>query len=136
MFKKLNTIYHEFPRTFWVVVGVRFIDRVGGTMLFPFFSLYITEKFNVGMTQAGMILGLFSIFGLFGGMIGGALTDRFGRRYIIIIGLVFSAVSTLSLGLVKEFATLIPLAVVVGLLSNFAGRSEERRVGKECRSRW
>src|SRR5574340_253627 len=128
MFKKLNTIYHEFPRTFWVVVGVGFIDGVGGTLLFPFFSLYITEKFNVGMTQAGMILGLFSIFGLFGGMIGGALTDRFGRRYIIIIGLVFSAVSTLSLGLVKEFATLIPLAVVVGLLSNFAGPAHDAMV--------
>lgn len=128
MLKKLNTIYHEFPRTFWVVVGVGFIDRVGGTMLFPFFSLYITEKFNVGMTQAGMILGLFSIFGLFGGMIGGALTDRFGRRYIIIIGLVFSAVSTLSLGLVKEFATLIPLAVVIGLLSSFAGPAHDAMV--------
>ena len=30
------------------------------------------------MTQAGLVLGLFSIFGLFGGMIGGALTDKFG----------------------------------------------------------
>ena len=52
-------------------------------MLFPFFSLYITEKFNVGMTQAGIILGLFSISGLFGQMIGGALTDKFGRRKLI-----------------------------------------------------
>jgi MFS family permease len=120
MIEKLKKIYSEFPRKFWVVVGVSFIDGVGGTLLFPFFSLYITEKFNVGMTQAGLILGLFSFFGLFGGMIGGGLTDRFGRRRIIIIGLVFSALSTLSLGLVNRFSTLIPLSVVIGLLSNFA----------------
>ena len=128
MLANLTKLYNEFPRKFWVVVGVSFIDRVGGTLLFPFFSLYITQKFNVGMTQAGMILGLFSIFGLFGGMIGGALTDRFGRRKIIIIGLVFSAVSTLTLGLVNQFATLIPLAVVIGLLSHFAGPAHDAMI--------
>lgn len=128
MLTKAQKIYNEFPRTFWVVVAVSFIDRIGGTMLFPFFSLYITEKFDVGMTEAGMILGLFSIFGLFGGMIGGGLADRFGRRYIIIIGLVFSAVSTLSLGFVKEYATLIPLAVVIGLLSSFSGPAHDAMI--------
>ena len=47
MFKRLQKIYHDFPRIFWVVVSVSFIDRIGGTLLFPFFSLYITEKFGV-----------------------------------------------------------------------------------------
>lgn len=117
----LKKIYREFPRRFWIVVGVSFIDRVGGTLLFPFFSLYITQKFNVGMTQAGIILGMFSIFGLFGEMIGGALTDKFGRRKLIIFGLVFSAITTLSIGLVNRFAMLYPLAVLVGLLSDIGG---------------
>ncbi|MHB0989128.1 MAG: MDR family MFS transporter [Bellilinea sp.] len=128
MFANLSKIYNEFPRKFWVVVGVSFIDRVGGTLLFPFFALYITQKFSVGMTKAGLILGLFSIFGLFGSMIGGALTDRFGRRTIIIIGLVFSAVSTLTLGMINHFATLIPLAVLIGLLSHFAGPAHDAMV--------
>lgn len=121
MFKQLRGIYHEFPRKFWTVVGVSFIDHVGGTLLFPFFALYITQKFDVGMTQAGIILGIFSIFGLIGGVIGGALTDRFGRRKLILFGLVFSALSTLTLGLVNQFVLLYPLAVVIGLLSDIAG---------------
>jgi MFS family permease len=118
---RFRKIYQEFPQKFWFVVLVSFIDRVGGTLLFPFFSLYITQKFQVGMTQAGLVLGLLSIFGLFGGMIGGALTDKFGRRKLILFGLVFSALSTLSIGLVNDFAALIPLAMVVGLLSDVAG---------------
>lgn len=121
MFNRIRAIYHEFPRKFWTVVGVSFIDRVGGTLLFPFFALYITEKFGVGMTEAGIILGLFSIFGLIGGIIGGALTDRLGRRKLILFGLVFSALSTLTLGLVNDFALLFPLAIVIGLLSDVAG---------------
>ncbi len=128
MFNRLRGIYQDFPDKFWVVVGSRFIDGIGSTLLFPFFSLYITDRFNVGMTQAGLVLGTFSAFGLIGSMIGGALTDKFGRKTLILVGLVFSAVSTLSLGLVNEFAVLIPLAVVIGLLSNIAGPAHQAMV--------
>ena len=119
--KRLSRIYHEFPQQFWIIVAVSFIDRVGGTLLFPFFALYITQKFQVGMTEAGIVLGIFSISGLVGEFIGGALTDKFGRRNLIIFGLVTSAVSTLSLGFISSYFVLLPLAVVIGLLSDIAG---------------
>lgn len=121
MIGNLQNTFREYPQKFWVIVGVSFIDRIGATLLFPFFSLYITQKFDVGMTQAGMVLGLFSIFGLLGGFIGGAITDKFGRRKLILFGLIFSALSTLLLGLVNQFSMLIPLAVIIGLLSDIAG---------------
>src|SRR5918996_3768238 len=114
MFARLNKIYHEFPRLFWVVVAVSFIDRIGGTLLFPFFALYITQKFNVGMTQAGILLGMSSLFGLVGSMAGGALTDKFGRKQLILFGLIFSAISTLGFGFVNKFVVLFPLVIVVG----------------------
>jgi MFS family permease len=120
MFARLNKIYHEFPRLFWVVVVVSFIDRIGGTLLFPFFALYITQKFSVGMTEAGILLGMSSLFGLIGSTIGGALTDKFGRKQLILFGLIFSAISTLTFGLVNSMAVLYPLMIVVGLLSSVA----------------
>lgn len=125
MFTRLNKLYHEFPRRFWIIVLTFFIDSVGGTLLFPFFSLYITDKFNVGMTQAGMVLATFSIFGIVGNMVGGALTDRFGRRKLILFGLVFSALSTLTLGLVNSLAVLFPLAAFIGLLSDVSGPAHQ-----------
>ena len=128
MVSRISNIYYEYPSKFWMVVGVMFVDRVGGTMLFPFFSLYITQKFNVGMTQAGIILGFFSIFGMLGSMIGGALTDKFGRRSLILFGLVFSALSTLSLGLVNQFWMLFPPAVLTGLLSDVAGPAHQAMI--------
>jgi MFS family permease len=120
MFPNLGRLSREFPRNFWVVVGTSFIDGIGGTLLFPFFALYITQKFHVGMTEAGLLLGMFSLFGLIGSMLGGALTDRFGRKQIILFGLVFSALSNLAFGLVNTLAALFPLAVLIGLLSNIA----------------
>jgi MFS family permease len=124
MFTKLQKIYYEFPSKFWIVVFVSFIDGIGGTLLFPFFALYITQKFGVGMTTAGVILGIFSFFGLIGSMVGGALTDRFGRRRLILFGLVFSALSTLMLGYVSSLAMLYPLSIVIGLLTNIAGPAQ------------
>lgn len=121
MLTRLQKIYFEFPSKFWIIVTVSFIDGIGGTLLFPFFALYITQKFGVGMTTAGIILGIFSFFGLVGSMLGGALTDRFGRRRLILFGLVFSALSTLLLGFVNNLAMLYPLSVVIGLLTNIAG---------------
>src|SRR5512138_537270 len=117
MFTRLNKIYHEFPRLFWTVVAVSFVDGVGGTLLFPFFALYITQKFGVGMTEAGVLLGMSSLFGLVGSMLGGALTDKIGRRQLILFGLVFSALSSLLFGLARSVNVLYFLVVVVGLLS-------------------
>lgn len=122
---KIKEIHAGFPRLFWVVVMVRFIDAIGGTLLFPFFSLYITQRFGVGMTEAGILLGMNSFFALAGGMAGGALADRFGRRRLMLFGLVFSAISSLSLGLATSIKMMYPLVIVVGLLSSVAHPAHE-----------
>ena len=119
--ESLSKVYNDYPRLFWIVVGTSFIDGIGGTLLFPFFALYITQKFNVGMMQAGILLGMFALFGMFGGMIGGALTDRFGRRKLILFGLVFSALSTLTFGLVTDIRFMYPLGAIVGLIGGLSG---------------
>ncbi len=78
--QKISKLYHEYPRTFWVVIAITFIDRIGGSLLFPFFALYITSKFEVGMTQVGVLFAAFSLSSFAGTTMDGALTDRFGTR--------------------------------------------------------
>jgi MFS family permease len=128
MLTRIRSTFQEFPTKFWVLVGATFIDRIGGTLIFPFFALYVTQKFNVGMTQAGILLGIFSLSGLTGSMVGGALTDKFGRRWMVLFGLVFSALSSLSMGLVNQLSAFYGLAVIVGLLSNVAGPARQAMV--------
>ena len=120
MVNRLRKTYNEFPSLFWIVVGTLFIDSIGSSLLFPFFSLYITQKFGVGMTQAGILLGMSSFFGLIGSVIGGALTDRFGRRKLILFGLGASALSSLLFGLAWDIKLLFPLVIIIGLLSRIA----------------
>jgi MFS family permease len=121
----IKKLYNEFPRLFWVVVLTRFIDSWGRTILFPFFSLYVTQRFGVGMTQAGILLGLNSFFALAGSTVGGAFADKFGRRSLILFGLVFSGLSSLSLGLASSIQMLYPLIILVGLLASIAHPAHE-----------
>lgn len=115
---RLRILYNEYPRQFWVLISATFIDRLGGALLFPFFSLYITKKFGVGMTQVGILFGIYAITGLLSSLVGGALTDRMGRKGLLLFGLVMSALSAVLMGLVDQFYLFVMVTVVVGLLAD------------------
>ena len=127
-FEKAKNVYAEYPRTFWTLVLITFVDRVGGAMLFPFFALYLTKKFEIGMTQVGVLFAAFSVSSFIGSMLGGALTDRLGRKSIIIFGLVASSLSTLAMGLVNTYEAFFMIALFVGILTDTAGPARQAMV--------
>lgn len=122
-------LYTAYPRTFWTLVVVTFIDRLGGFLLFPFFALYITRRFEVGMTEVGILFALFSISSFFGSFIGGALTDRLGRRSMIIFSLLTSAFSTLAMGFVGSLQAFYLIAIISGIFTDTGGPAYNAIVG-------
>jgi MFS family permease len=117
MFSKFMKTVNEYPRQFWILMGASFIDRLGGALLFTFFSLYITDKFKVGLTEVGLLWLVFSITGMIGSFIGGALTDKFGRKIVVIASLVLTALSSLGLGLAESMTSLYLAGFISGLVS-------------------
>ncbi len=73
-------VYDEYPRPFWTLMGASFIDALGGALLFPFFTLYVTAKFGLGLSQVGLIFALLTLTNLAGSTIGGGLADRFRTK--------------------------------------------------------
>lgn len=126
--ERILEVYNDYPRAFWLVVGITFIDRLGGALLFPFFALYLTSKFNIGMTDVGVLFIAFAASGFVGSTIGGALTDRFGRKGIVIFGLVASSLSTLAMGFINSFEAFFFLALFVGILTDVAGPAHQAMV--------
>lgn len=125
MLTKINKIYNEYPKAFWVYNIIVFIDRFGGFMLYPFFALYLTEKFNIGMATVGILFAVFSVSGFVGSAIGGALTDRMGRKGVILFSLVLSSLSALGMGYAPTLGIFIAVSVIVGTLSNIGGPAHE-----------
>ena len=118
----------EFPRPFWVLMVGTFIDHIGAFMLLPFFALYITQHFGLTMTGLGGILFVFAMSGTIGGFIGGALADKFGRRSIILFGILFSAASSLLMGFIDSLVIFIFITVFVGLLQDVGGPAQSALV--------
>jgi len=111
-----KTIYYEYPRTFWMLVGITFVDRLGGALLFPFFALYLTARFGIGMTEVGILFAIYAVSSLFGSILGGAFTDRFGRKQIVIFALIATSLSSVLMGLVNSISVFFMLAALVGVI--------------------
>ena len=108
-----------------MMIFVNFIDRLGGSLLFPFFALYLTKKFGIGMTQVGVLFAVFAASSFIGAFPGGALSDRFGRKGIIIFSLLASSISTLFMGLVESFQLFVLIAFVSGIFTDIGGPAYE-----------
>ncbi len=111
----MQELYREFPRPFWTLTGVTLIDQVGGALLYPFFALYFTSRFEVGMTQVGFLFALYAVSSFAGQLIGGALSDRIGRRTLLIFSLVTTSTSSLLMGIVESVTLFYALAIFVGV---------------------
>jgi predicted MFS family arabinose efflux permease len=103
---RTRKVYNEYPRAFWIYNIIVFIDRLGGFMLYPFFALYLTQKFDIGMSTVGILFAIFSVSGMIGSALGGAIADRMGRKVVIIFSLILSSLSALGMGFVV--ADLLP----------------------------
>ena len=122
---RTRKVYHEYPRAFWIYNVIVFIDRLGGFMLYPFFALYLTQKFDIGMSTVGILFAIFSVSGMIGSALGGAIADRMGRKVVIIFSLILSSLSALGMGFAPTIGIFIAVVAIVGTLSSIGYPAHE-----------
>ena len=125
LLQRTSKVYSEYPRAFWIYNIIVFIDRLGGFMLYPFFALYLTQKFDIGMSTVGLLFGIFSVTGMIGSALGGAIADRMGRKTVIIFSLILSSLSALGMGFAPTLGIFIAVILLVGTLSSIGHPAHE-----------
>ena len=128
MLTNIKKTYNEYPRNFWVLMLGVFIDRFGGALVYPFFALYITDHFDVGMTEVGYLFGIFTLTGIIGSFLGGALTDKFGRKNMMLLGLFISGMTSLMIIFVNDIRLFYSVGAVMGLLGNIGGPAAQAMI--------
>jgi MFS family permease len=113
--ERIQNVYREYPLPFWVLMTGTFIDRLGTNLIMPFLAIYVVQRFDAKITQVGLIYSLFAIGSGVGNFLAGALADRFGRRFTLILGLVCAATARIALGLANNFTGLYVAATFAGL---------------------
>ncbi|MCC5803955.1 MFS transporter [Rossellomorea vietnamensis] len=64
-------------------LAMQFLGGLVSMAVIPFMAIYFAQK--IGATQTGIILVLIVISGIIGGFIGGHISDKIGRRKIMIL---------------------------------------------------
>jgi MFS family permease len=123
--KSIQATIAEYPRAFWVLMGGMFIDQLGANFIYPFFALFVTARFGVGLAQVGLMLGTMTAGGILGGFIGGSLADRFGRKVMILFGLLVSGLFSTAIIFITRFEWLFFAAAMVGFLGNMSGPARQ-----------
>jgi MFS transporter, DHA1 family, tetracycline resistance protein len=91
-----------------------FIDLLGFGIVIPFLPMY-AARLHVGALGIGLILSIYSLGQFLCAPLLGRLSDHFGRRPIIMLGLFGSSLSYLIYGFAGSFALLIVSRAVHGV---------------------
>jgi MFS family permease len=113
--ERIQNSYQEYPQPFWVLMAGTLIDRLGMNLIIPFLAIYVAQRFDARITQIGLIYTIFAAGSGMGNVLAGALADRFGRRFTLILGMTCAATARAALGLADDFTGLYIAAGFAGL---------------------
>lgn len=91
-----------------------FIDLLGFGIVVPFLAYYV-ESFGAKASTVGLLMSAFSLMQFVFAPVWGRLSDRIGRRPIILVGLLGSAVGFALFGLAGSLALLFVGRIVAGV---------------------
>lgn len=118
--KSIKTLYINAytgisPAAWWLSL-VMLINR-SGTMVVPFMTLYLTETQHFPIGKASMVMAVFGMGAICGGVLGGKLTDRFGFYNIQLSALLSGGVMFILLGQVTDFKAICACTFALALLN-------------------
>ncbi|MEW5931316.1 MAG: MFS transporter, partial [Gemmatimonadota bacterium] len=103
-----------------VVFLTVFLDLVGFGIVIPLLPLY-AERFGAGPVAVTWLVAVYSLMQLLFAPWWGALSDRVGRRPVLLVGLFGSAASYLLFGLAGSLAALFVGRALAGLMGANVG---------------
>ncbi len=96
-----------------VLIGIALVDMIGFGIVLPLLPFYAVE-FGAADWMVGPLVASFSVAQLLSAPFWGKISDHYGRRPLILIGLAFSALSYVLFGLATTIAVLFVSRIVQG----------------------
>lgn len=105
------------PRSYWLLFIGTFINRVGGFVV-PFLTLYLTSKRGIPIAHAGMVVSLFGAGSFIAQLSGGELTDRFGRKPVMLASFLVTPIFVILLGALQNLWLISACTFILGLFTD------------------
>ena len=104
-------------RNLYILTFVLFVVMLGYGIVIPIFPFYI-ESMGAGGTELGLLTASYAVMRLIFGPIWGGLSDRFGRKPILLIGISGYVITMVWFGLANTLWMLFAARILSGILSS------------------
>ncbi len=104
-------------RQLWTLIFVLFVVMLGYGIVIPIFPFYIADM-GAGGFELGALTASYAVMRLICGPIWGSLSDRVGRKQILLIGILGYAITMVWFGLATELWMLFAARILSGMLSS------------------
>ncbi|NJC94854.1 MAG: MFS transporter [Anaerolineales bacterium] len=105
------------PPTYWLIWTGTLINRLGGFVI-PFLTLYLTAQREIPVSQAALVVSLFGAGSFLAQLTGGELTDRLGRRPVMLMSFFITPIFMVILGLERNLLFISVSTFIVGFFTD------------------
>jgi len=113
---RIRSTIAEYPFQFWILFCQRFVGATGGSLVWPFFTIYLRQRLEIPLTTVGFLFAISSVVGLFSQAIWGPVVDRYGRKMAMVAGLANEVVIMLGFALLGSLGAYAVLIAMSGLI--------------------
>ncbi len=116
MISRARKTFGGFDRRVWLLLFAMVVFRFGHGLYFPFSSIYFHNVLGIPLSVVGVGLALFAGTSVVSGLIAGPLTDRYGRKPMMVAALAGSSTSFFGFALVDGVSGYLAVSVAHGLI--------------------
>ncbi len=98
MFDRSFSFFRQFDKELWILAIGWFVGALGFAASIPFISIYFHSELGMSTTEIGIFFGAIAIVRSVFQAIGGEMSDRVGRRWLLIQSQWMRAISFLFIG--------------------------------------
>ncbi|OFX31642.1 MAG: hypothetical protein A2Z07_08735 [Armatimonadetes bacterium RBG_16_67_12] len=102
-------------RAVWGVVIIVATAQLGFATILPLLPLHLTERLGASVKLVGLVIAAFALVETVFKTAWGGLTDRFGRRPVMVLGLLLSAGAPLVMAVLRTPVLFVPLRLLDGM---------------------
>ena len=115
--KRISSLIEGLPPAYWLIWTGTLINRLGGFVI-PFLTLYLTAQRAIPVSRAALIVSLFGAGSFISQLTGGELTDRLGRRPVMLMSYFITPLFMIMLGLAKDIILISIAIFIVGFFTD------------------
>ena len=106
----------EYPKQLRLMFFGMLISTIGSSMIWPFLMIYVRQRVNLPLTQIASLMTINATAGLIAAFIAGPITDRIGRKWVMVFSLAGNGVVHFFMSNAHDF---LSFAILMSLSGTF-----------------